>query len=124
MLKGINIIMNIKRVGTHQRWSNAVIYNGIAYICGQTARQLRKGITYQTESALENLLYILEEIGSDKNKLLSAVIYLKDVKDYEGMNMVWDSWLPEGAAPARTCVIAELSDEECLIEITVVAAIS
>ena len=32
-------------------------------------------------------------------------IYLKDIDaDFEGMNRVWDQWLPRGVAPARATV--------------------
>jgi enamine deaminase RidA (YjgF/YER057c/UK114 family) len=40
------------------------------------------------------------------------------------MNEVWDAWVPEGYAPARTCVCAPLPSEELKVEITVTAAVS
>jgi enamine deaminase RidA (YjgF/YER057c/UK114 family) len=42
--------------------------------------------------------------------------------DFAAMNAVWDAWLPEGAAPARTTVQAALALPNLLFEVTVVAA--
>lgn len=40
------------------------------------------------------------------------------------MNEVWDAWVPEGYAPARTCVCAPLPADELKVEITVTVAVS
>ena len=33
-----------------------------------------------------------------------ATVHLTEMADYDGMNQVWDAWLPEGSAPCRACV--------------------
>jgi len=38
------------------------------------------------------------------------------------MNAVWDAWIPEGPAPARACVTANMAREALLVEISVIAA--
>ena len=43
--------------------------------------------------------------------------------DFEGMNRVWDQWLPRGVAPARATVEAKLCEPEILVEMSVVAAL-
>ncbi len=43
------------------------------------------------------------------------------MKDFAEMNEVWDSWVPEGCAPARACVEAAMAREALLIEVSVVA---
>ena len=48
---------------------------------------------------------LLEEVGSDREHLLSATIYLKEGHDFASMNEVWDAWVPDGHAPARTCTV-------------------
>ena len=62
------------------------------------------------------------EAGSDKTRILSVTIYLKDMADYAGLNEVYDAWVAEGAAPARACVEAKLYDPRVLVEMMVVAA--
>ncbi len=117
--------MTINRYDTKARMSRAVIHNGIAYLCGQVAGpEARHGdITAQTESMLSRLDALLKEIGSDRENLLTATIYLKDGHDFAAMNAVWDAWVPTGHAPARTCVCAPMPADELKVEITVTAAI-
>ncbi|GAC39688.1 hypothetical protein GPSY_4077 [Paraglaciecola psychrophila 170] len=71
---------------------------------------------------LDKVDQLLLDAGSDRQHLLSATIYIKDMQDFQAMNTVWDSWIPEGHAPARTCVQASMARPELLVEISVVAA--
>lgn len=117
--------MTIERHDTKARMSRAVIHNGMAWLCGQVAGpEARHGdITEQTESMLERLDALLAEIGSDREQLLSATIYLKDGHDLAAMNAVWDAWVPTGHAPARTCVCAPMPADELKVEISVTALV-
>lgn len=115
--------MEIKRYETKKRMSKVVIHNEIAYLCGQVAKDRTKNIKEQTTSMLKNVEEILESINSDKSKILSATIYLKDMELFSEMNEIWDNWVEEGYAPARACVEAKMSSSELLVEISVVAAV-
>ncbi|MBF8221472.1 RidA family protein [Halomonas sp. 328] len=117
--------MSIQRHDTKTRMSRAVIHNGVAHLCGQVAGpEARHGdITAQTESMLARVDALLAEIGSDREHLLSATIYLKDGADFAAMNAVWDAWVPEGHAPARTCITAPMPADELKVEITVTAVV-
>lgn len=115
--------MEIKRLGTNQRMSKAVIHGNTVYFCGQVAKDRTAGIKDQTKTTLEKIEELLSSVGSDKTKILSATIYLKDIGLFKEMNEVWDAWIEEGFAPARTCVEAKMASPELLIEITVTAAI-
>lgn len=117
--------MTIVRHDTKARMSRAVIHNGIAYLCGQVAGpEARHGdIAEQTESMLTRLDALLAEIGSDREHLLTATIYLKEGHDFAAMNAVWDAWVPTGHAPARTCVCAPMPADELKVEITVTAQV-
>lgn len=117
--------MIIQRHDTKARMSRAVIHNGIAYLCGQVAGpEARHGdIVVQTESMLARVDALLEEIGSDREHLLTATIYLSDSGNMAAMNAVWDAWVPAGHAPARTCVVAPMPADELKVEVTVTAAV-
>ena len=65
---------------------------------------------------------LLKEVGSDKSKLLSATIWLTDMRTFDEMNAVWDAWLAEGCAPARATVEARLAAVHFTVEIGVIAA--
>lgn len=116
----------VLRHDTKTRMSRAVIHNGVAYLCGQVAGpEAREGdITEQTQSMLARLDALLKEIGSSRKQLLSATVYLKDGEDVAAMNAVWDAWVPDGYAPARTCVCAPLPADELKVEITVTTAVN
>ncbi len=116
--------MSVQRLHTESRYSEIVIYNGTVYLAGQLADDYSGDIVQQTRETLANTDRMLAEAGSDKSKILSVTIYLKDItRDYAGFNQVWDGWVAPGAAPARACVEATLYTPEVLVEITVVAAL-
>lgn len=71
---------------------------------------------------LEKVDALLIQAGSDRNHILSATIYIKDMQYFSEMNEVWDNWVPEGHAPARACVEASMAREALLVEISVIAA--
>ncbi len=114
--------MTIQRMETKARMSRIVKHNGTIYLCGQVCKDATKGITEQTSSMLEKVDELLEQAGSDREHLLSATIYVSDMKYFADMNAVWDAWVPEGHAPARACVEAKMARDVLLVEISVVAA--
>ena len=80
-------------------------------------------VTGQTAEVLAKIDALLAEAGSDKDHLLNATIYLKDIgRDFAAMNEVWSQWLSTGKAPTRTTLQAQLARPEVLVEITVIAA--
>jgi len=116
--------MSIRRLRTEARYSEIVVHNGTVYLAGQLADDYGGGIEEQTRQTLANVDRLLAEAGSDRSRLLSVTIYLKDMAaDYAGLNAVWDAWLPAGCAPARACVEARLYSDDARVEMTVVAAL-
>lgn len=113
----------IERMEVGQRMSRIVKHNETVYLCGQVGADANTDITEQTKTMLEKVDVLLDQAGSDRSYILSATIYLRDMKDFTAMNAVWDSWIPKGHAPARACVEARLARPELLVEISVVAAI-
>ncbi len=115
----------IQRQQTKQRMSRIVIHNDTIYLCGQVCRDTTKEIHIgeQTTTMLEKVDELLLESGSDREHLLSATIYIRDMKDFAIMNDVWDAWIPANHAPARACVEARMARPELLVEISVVAAV-
>ncbi len=116
--------MNITRNNTTARSSRSVIYNGVAYLSGQVAADPEADIQEQTRSTLAKIDAILTEIGSSRENILSATIYLRDIANHFAlMNEVWNAWVPEGHAPARACVEAHMARSALLVEISIVAAV-
>ncbi|MCG9728445.1 MULTISPECIES: RidA family protein [unclassified Shewanella] len=114
--------MTIERIETATRMSRIVKHNGTIYLCGQVAKDAEQGIAEQTRTMLEKVDSLLEQAGSDREHILSATIYIKDMQYFAQMNEVWDAWVPAGHAPARACVEAKMARDALLVEISVVAA--
>ncbi|CAK4077617.1 unnamed protein product [Aphanomyces euteiches] len=114
--------MDIKRFHAQARYSEAVVHNQTVYLSGQLADDLNGDIEAQTRETLASIDEFLADAGTDKSRLLSATIYLKDMADYAKMNAIWDAWVVPGAAPARATVQAHLYDPNVLVEISVIAA--
>lgn len=115
--------MTIQRFETKQRMSRAVVHNNTVYLCGQVAADASADITGQTETTLAKIDELLASVGTDKTRLLSVTIYVSSMDHFQGMNAVWDAWMPEGLAPARACVEAKMARPELLVEMSVVAAV-
>ena len=114
--------MSIERFEGTGRMSRAVRHNGVLYLCGQTSRE-GGDVQAQTRDVLAKIEELLHKYGSDKNHLLTATIYLKDMGDFAAMNEVWDAWVVDGNEPTRACVKAELASPSILVEIVVSAAV-
>jgi enamine deaminase RidA (YjgF/YER057c/UK114 family) len=110
----------IERIDTTERMSKIVKHNGVAYLAGQVGAG--DDITAQTIDCLGRVKAILEQAGSSKEKMLQAVIWLADMKDFAAMNEVWNAWVPTGSAPARACGEARLARDSLLVEVIVTAA--
>ena len=114
--------MSIERIGSTQRMSKIVKHNGTVYLCGQTAGEAQWDIAEQTRRCLEKVEGLLAEAGTDKSKILSTTIYVRDMKDFAAMNEVWDAWVADIPKPARACVEARMARPEILVELSVIAA--
>lgn len=114
---------DIVRVATGARLSRAVVYNGLAFVSGQTAADRRQDIRCQTEQVLAKVDVALALAGTDKSRLVFAQIWLKDIaRDFAGMNELWDAWLAPNSAPARATAQCAMASPEILVEIIVTAA--
>lgn len=112
----------IERKEIKQRMSRIVTHQGTVYLCGQVCADATQDIEQQTQTMLDKVDKLLQSANSDREHMLSATIYIKDMRDFAVMNTVWDNWLPEGHAPARACVQASMARPELLVEISVIAA--
>ncbi len=114
--------MTIKRLHVGKRLSETSVYKNTIYLAGQVAEDNTQDITGQTKQVLAAIDKLLVEAGSDKTKLLQVTIFIADMKDFSGMNAVWDDWVAQGAAPPRATVEARLAKPEWRVEMMVVAA--
>jgi enamine deaminase RidA (YjgF/YER057c/UK114 family) len=115
--------MSIQRFDTGPRMSQVVIHSDTVYLAGIVASNAGgESVTKQTQDVLSIIDGHLKKAGSDKSKLLTATIYLTDMKTFAEMNAVWDGWVSAGNTPARATVEARLASPQYSVEIMVTAA--
>ena len=115
--------MSIKRINVGKRLSEAVIHGDTIYLAGEVPDDTSKDITGQTAEVLAKIDELLEQAGSDKTKILSAQIFLPDMKDFAGMNVAWEKWVVPGQTPARATIEARLANPAYKVEIMCIAAL-
>ncbi len=114
--------MTITRMHSGERSSKIVIHNETIYLTGQVAKNVEEDIQSQTLQCLQQIETLLEEAGSDNNHILSVQIFIKNMKDFSAMNVVWNKWFEIYQKPARACVQAQMARPAILIEMCVTAA--
>jgi len=102
--------------------SQAVVYGDTVYLAGIVAKDLKKDVKGQTKEVLDDIDRLLAKCGSSKSKILTATIWVTDIRNRAPMNEVWTAWVDKQNLPARACVEAALADPAALVEIMVVAA--
>ena len=114
---------NIVRIGTDDpRMSKLVVHRGIVYTSGVTKFDAGDA-GEQTAACLEQIDALLASAGTDKSRLLSCNIWLKDIAaDFAAMNEVWNGWVDAENKPARATVQSEMARPSILVEIQVTAA--
>jgi enamine deaminase RidA (YjgF/YER057c/UK114 family) len=115
--------MSIRRINPGARFCGAVVHNDTVYLAGQTAADRSAGARGQTEQVLQQIDGLLTAAGTDKSKVLSATVYLSDIRHFDDMNAAWDEWIDKSNLPARATVEARLAAPQILVEIVVTAAV-
>ncbi len=114
--------MSIQRIDANARMSRAVVHGDTVYLAGIIGdKTLGQSVADQTREILSMIDGYLAKAGTDKSKLLSATIWLSDIRTVEEMNKVWDAWVTPGHTPARACIEALLQGPEKKVEIQVTA---
>jgi enamine deaminase RidA (YjgF/YER057c/UK114 family) len=118
--KDVNMV---QRFDVGARLSEMTIHNGVVYLAGQIPEDSNLDIEGQTLEVLEAIDRLLARAGTDKSKLLMVQIFLVDLKDFEGMNRVWDQWVVPGHTPPRATVQANLASTKWRLEVVATAAL-
>lgn len=78
-------------------------------------------IESQTRRALDNLMAVLGTAGYDSSDVIQCSVFLKEINDFQKMNLIYGGYFEENSYPTRTTV--EVSDlpRNALIEISAIA---
>jgi enamine deaminase RidA (YjgF/YER057c/UK114 family) len=102
-------------------YSKVAEANGFVFTAGIIPTDLSKCIKGQTAEVLAEIDRLLALCNTDKSKVVSATVWLNDIRHREAMNEAWSAWVGGKNAPVRACVEAKLIDPKMLIEIGVIA---
>lgn len=113
--------MTIKRHEPKGILSSVVEANGFVFVAGITPKTLTKDIKGQTQEVIDEIDRLLKVGGTDKSKIVSATIWVADIRHRDGMNEIWTAWNGGKDLPVRACIEAKLADPRMLVEIQVTA---
>lgn len=132
------IILN-DRAQALARYPHARIVGDLMFVSGVSSRRhdnthegvlvhpdgrVDKDIRAQTRAVLANIRTVLQAAGLDLSACVDVTVYLVDMKDYPGMNEIWNEHFTKEHGPARTTVgVLQLPHPNLLIEMKAVACI-
>ena len=96
--------MTIEHIEPGEWNSRAVVHNDYVWLSGIVAGDKTAGIKEQTADVLAKIDGFLAKAGSDKTRIVNAIVYIADMADKDAMNEVWIDWLGSANPPARACV--------------------
>ena len=108
-------------------YSPAVRIGNLLFVSGQIGLDPATGqlagteIEAQTQQALRNLGTVLSGAGFDSSHVVQCTVYLKDMNDFQRMNLIYGGYFQEGHYPARTTVEVSNLPRNAIIEIAAIA---
>lgn len=114
--------MTIKRCGSTEVLSEVVEHKGILYLAGVTAEDRSLDMAGQTKQVVNQIDRLLEAHGSNREHLLTALIFVTDIASKPAMNKVWKEWLAKDHLPARATVGISALEPGVRIEVVATAA--
>jgi 2-iminobutanoate/2-iminopropanoate deaminase len=110
-------------------YSAGVKTNQLIFTAGQlgiipeTGNIIEGGIENETRQALLNIQHILEEAGSTLNLVIKTMVFLRDMNDFNRMNMIYAEFFNENP-PARSTVQVAALPKGAAIEIEAIALVA
>jgi enamine deaminase RidA (YjgF/YER057c/UK114 family) len=101
--------------------SRAVVHGDLVLTVAVAPDPVTPSLYEQTVKALARIDESLSLCGSDKSRILSAIVYITDIKRKSEMNRAWDEWVDIANPPMRACIGADLEPPH-IVEIVVTAA--
>ncbi len=101
--------------------SRAVVHDDLVLTVAVAPDPVTSSMYEQSAKALARIDESLALCGTDKSKILSAIVYITDIKQKsEMMNRAWDEWVDTENPPMRACIGVDLEPPH-IVEIVVTA---
>lgn len=110
-------------------YNQAVIANGFVFTAGQIAIDpdsgeiVAKNFKERVNQVFRNLSAILDRAGTDLNHVVKFTVFLTDMDNYAEVNDVFNAWLDEKNAPARSLVAVKGLPADTDVEIECIATV-
>ncbi len=114
--------MTIERFGSTEVLSEVVEHEGILYLAGVTAEDRSLDMAGQTKQVVDQIDRLLEAHGSNREHLLTALIFVTDIASKPAMNKIWKEWLAKDHLPTRATVGVSALEPGVRIEVVATAA--
>jgi 2-iminobutanoate/2-iminopropanoate deaminase len=107
-------------------YSQAVIEGDFVFVAGQGCTNPLTGklelgdVRSETKRTFENVQAILQAAGSSLDDIVKCNVYLRDIKDFAGMNEVYETFF-SAPFPARTTIQAGALPGGIAVEIECIA---
>jgi enamine deaminase RidA (YjgF/YER057c/UK114 family) len=99
--------------------SRSVIHNRIVTTVA-VSNSKASSLYIQACDALATIDRNLKEAGTTKAKILTAMVYITDIRNKPEFNRAWDEWVDLENPPLRACLGVPLEGDD-LVEIVVTA---
>jgi enamine deaminase RidA (YjgF/YER057c/UK114 family) len=100
--------------------SRAVEHDGLIFTVAVAPDPVTPSMYEQSVKALARIDESLKLCGTDKTKILSAIVYIADISRKNEMNRAWDEWVDPNNPPMRACIGVALEPPH-IVEIVVTA---
>ena len=100
---------------------NLVFISGQVGISQETGELVGDDTESQTKQALMNLLSIAKQAGCDSSDIVQCSVFLRDIKEFPKMNVIYGGFFAEGKYPARTTVEVSNLPRNAKVEIAAIA---
>lgn len=104
---------DIQKINSTEVMSAVTVFNQVVYLSGQVPKNLDLDIEGQTRDVLATIEQLLASANSDKSRLLSVQLFLKDLADFPKVNAIYVDWLKDCVAPSRATIQADLVNPNC-----------
>ena len=108
-------------------YSPAVRVGKFLFVSGQialdpeTGQMRQESIEAETKQVLDNVMRVLRSQGYDSSHVVSATVYVRDMKNYLTINTIYAGYFQEKNYPARVAVEVSALPKGANIEIAVIA---
>ncbi len=110
-------------------YNQAVIANGFIFTAGQiaidpaTGKLIEESFKARVHQVFKNLSAILDNANTNFGNVVKFTVFLTDMNNYAEVNEVFNEWLDEANAPARSLVAVRGLPAGTDVEIECIATI-